>query len=176
MSHSSKAFAFLPVRVRRIRPIAAPIVVTLVTAPALVQLAHAQDVTLRMSREISAPYLRGAPVVQTDVSGAPDAAASRIGDTVSAPVPALKPAAPGASRQPRCSPQSSAVSPSRSTSQIPTVRRCLTPPNATARGPRREARRSGVTRRRVGAPTRTREAAGTRPPRGRVVYPLAEAP
>ena len=100
MSHSSKAFALLPVRVRRIRPIAAPIVVTLVTAPALVQLAHAQDVTLRMSREISAPYLRGAPVVQTDVSGAPDAAASRIGDTVSAPVPALKPATPGAAREP----------------------------------------------------------------------------
>jgi len=73
MAYFSKAPHSSPVKVRRIRPIAVPIVATVVAASSV---AHAQDVTLRMSREIEPPYRRGA-----QATGAPDAAA-RVGDSI----------------------------------------------------------------------------------------------
>lgn len=92
MAYFSKPLHSSPVKVRRIRPIAVPIVATVVAASSV---AHAQDVTLRMSREIESPYRRGA-----QASGAPDAAPARVGDSVTAPIPPLAPSVASSLKQP----------------------------------------------------------------------------
>ncbi len=77
----------------RLRPLAAPIVATAVAASTA---AYAQDVTLRMSREIESPYRPG---VQSP-GAASEATAPRFGDSLDAPLPAVKPPASSALRPP----------------------------------------------------------------------------
>jgi LPS-assembly protein len=77
----------------RLRPLAMPVVAT---AGAATTAAFAQDVTLRMSREIESPYRRS---VQAPTGGA-DAAAPRFGDAVDASLPPLAPSVASALRPP----------------------------------------------------------------------------
>jgi hypothetical protein len=86
----------------RLRPLAAPIVATAVAASAA---AHAQDVTLRMSREIESPYRRGLPTP----GAAPEATAPRFGDSLDAPLPPVAPLPSSALRPPAAPEERGAV-------------------------------------------------------------------
>jgi LPS-assembly protein len=76
----------------RFRPLAAPIAATAVAASCAV---HAQDVTLRMSREIESPYRAPAAGALAQESGG-----TRIGDAFDTPMPALAPRTASGDRAP----------------------------------------------------------------------------